>query len=167
MIHLTFGSFQFPCNPSALQILSQNDIKELPRPHFGAVSQNYGRLCRMVRGEGVFSGENAFLQFIRLRETSGGAALLTVPGFEPFYAFLKKLEYLGAPGQDFVRYAFEFVENPSMAYSRPAAPPQHIAAEGQTVFDIAELYGLSAEYILSRNPALQSLRLSEGEVVLL
>jgi spore coat assembly protein SafA len=84
-----------------------------PVPYGGCVMQDLGNTCRVLRGEGVFSGPGAYGEFLRLAEVfrEEGAGLLVHPVWQAERAWFVSLTVEEEPLPDYVRYRFEFWED--------------------------------------------------------
>jgi LysM repeat protein len=153
---LKYKNYQWPYNPSFIEILGQKNLKQLPVPFAGNIVQDFGEGNRLVKGKGEFFGEYAAKEYKQLFEiykdkTSG---FLNIPGIESFKAYFKSLVINCKPGPLTINYSFEFVEDLSIKQNtgEESLSSYHVVVLGETLFDIANKYGFTADYLLRLNP---------------
>lgn len=166
---MSFGTFVWPCKPKRLQIQRKRDLKRLRLPRAGCVLQDFGPCSREVSGEGDFSGEEFQKEFAQLLELyrKGEAALLSLPGCEPFPARLQTLDCTRGPYSNLIHYSFLFWEEGSAEQRLEAPAAQtHTVSEGETLWGIAASYGTTADDLAAKNPSIRRPdRLTPGEQV--
>ena len=120
-------------------------------PFGGYCLQNLGLTCRVMRGEGTFTGPEAYQEFRRLEEVfrSDGPGLLVHPVWQAASAYFVSLELKEEPLPDYVRYAFVFWEDGS-------APPGLTAKKGDTLWSISRRYGVSLQSLIRSNPGIKN-----------
>lgn len=156
-------------NPSTVKLLSSREIVEQKIPLASNILQNFGRNSRIVTGEGYLFGEDCFLQYDSLwelhkEETSG---LLTIPKFSVMNCYFTRLEIIGEPKENLIKYKFTFLEDMD-CYKSKFVPSFHIAEKGQSLWDISNKYNISVEELLSLNLWIKHpFSLSEGDKVIL
>lgn len=157
MNKMQFGDYVWRHNPEKLKMVYSKKLKVFRPPSQSPVFQNLGTDLRVVTGRGDFFGENAFSDFFRLAAefSKQNAALLTLPGFESFYAQFKKLELDGEAGEGLVGYTFEFWEVPGTVLSA-ADHTWHTVQAGESLWDISAKNGVSVERLLSLNPGIRN-----------
>lgn len=111
---LQYDTFSFPNNPETLQITYRREVSVENTSDGSWTIQNIGQLGRIVEGEGVFYGENAYESFSTLAKYiySFQALILQHPKWEAFRAHLTRLESIEEPCESCVRYRFTFIESP-------------------------------------------------------
>ncbi len=154
---MTFGSFTLPHNPRTLKVAFNRRVQPIHSIFKGEVLQDLGRQSRAVTGEGEFYGDSAYSDFYSLRALldQGEGLLLQLPGFEPFYARLKKVEFIGQPGPMLITYRFEFLEDLDRTYMTLYTTSLYTVKPGDNVFMVAAAQGKTVEEIMSKNPDLR------------
>ena len=152
---MRFSGLTLHHNPSKIEVL---DVSEL--------SEN------LIIGGVPFvcgSGANAFEQYLDLRDLykNGTAGALSLSGVRPFYAFLAKLGLKCMPVDDVVEYSFTFLEAPNLVPTENStAPLFRIAEEGQDLWDISVITGISVDTLVMLNPQLKSpCEVSQGDKI--
>ena len=167
LMTMRFKDFTWRDNPTALRVSCERGLAEAAAPFGESLARDLGPRQRKVTGEGAFAGEDAMEQWGRLSAlfAAGGPGLLQLPGVEPLWALLDRLELIGAQGRDLVRYAFSFTEE---AGRRPyAGRGRYRAQAGETLWDYARRWGRTVEELAAANPWVRDIcQLEEGEEVL-
>lgn len=153
MTKMRFGPFQWPANPTEIQVEGGRQIQEttFPAPSL----RETGPRLRTVNGKGFFTGPDAAAQFAALHAllTKGGAEALTLPEYGPMMAVLSELTLLRGHMR-MVEYAFLFRESPMEAGSAPCEDPAVRIAAGETLWDLAARHAIPIERLLALNPGL-------------
>ena len=110
---MRFKDYTWPHNPETCRVELERKMAVQKAPFGGYVLQDLGALCRVMRGEGVFSGENAYEEFRKLVRVfqKDGVGTLVHPVWKTMQAHFVALEVLEEPKPDYVRYTFEFWES--------------------------------------------------------
>lgn len=146
-------------------------------PFGGCVMQELGGSYRVLKGEGVFAGKDAYTQFKTLVEVfqEEGPGLLVHPVWPAERAYFASLEAEEEPLPDFVRYRFEFWEDwtgyesglkeiPAAdsggsnggAPAVSAAQTTHTVRKGDTLWGIAKQYGVELAALIQANPQIKN-----------
>ncbi len=173
---MRYRSYTWPHNPRVYSIDYHRTLAVHKLP-FGLYQlQDLGRTNRVMKGEGEFVGEGAYGQFGQLANTFylEGPGLLVHPLWQASNAYFVSLRLEQEPRPDYVRYSFEFweendlcggiatrtTEHPSVGTaSAPAAGAQarwHTVAKGDTLWALAQRYGLSLHQLVALNPQLKN-----------
>lgn len=173
---MRYRSYTWPHNPRVYSIDYHRTLAVHKLP-FGLYQlQDLGRTNRVMKGEGEFVGEGAYGQFGQLANTFylEGPGLLVHPLWQASNAYFVSLRLEQEPRPDYVRYSFEFweendlcsgiatraTEHPSGGTaSAPAAGAQarwHTVAKGDTLWALAQRYGLSLPQLVALNPQLKN-----------
>ena len=171
---MTFKGFVWPHNPRVYTITFERKLANYKVPFGRHYLQSLGQTRRVLRGEGEFVGEGAYDKFKELasifyEETPG---VLVHPVWVAATAWFVGLELRQEPRSDYVRYSFEFwevysgltdkleerVNGTAMSGGteggRQAA--YHTVARGDTLWAIANRYGVSLSAIIQWNPQIRN-----------
>lgn len=164
---MRYKDYIWPHNPRSFEVEYSRALSKRKLPLSGFSVQDFGRSWRVFRGEGEFSGENAYAQFERLAElfSKGGAGLLVHPVWKSVWVVFSKLSLKQEPRADFVSYSFEFTE-----YGTAQKDAVDVAAsedrggtytvtQGDTLGSIAATRGLELSEILKMNPQIKNANL--------
>ena len=172
---MTFKGFVWPHNPRVYTITFERKMANYKVPFGRHYLQSLGQTRRVLRGEGEFVGEGAYDKFKELasifyEETPG---VLVHPVWVAATAWFVGLELRQEPRSDYVRYSFEFWEVYSGLTDKleerangAAAPfggtegggqaAYHTVARGDTLWAIANRYGVSLSAIIQWNPQIKN-----------
>ena len=175
---MRFKDYTWPHNPEVYTVEYRRRMAALPVPGGGCVMQELGGAYRVMRGEGVFAGEGAYAEFLRLAEVfrQEGPGLLIHPVWPAEQAYFVELQAAEEPLPDYVRYTFAFWEDwtgyrgdltenddggtapwtGSAAASAPAAETVYTVKKGDTLWGIGQRYGVALADILAANPGIKN-----------
>ena len=176
---MRFKGYTWPHNPEIYHVERRRRLAAHPVPYGGCVIQDLGSECRVLRGEGVFAGANAYEQFRQLAAVfeEGGAGLLVHPVWRTERAWFAALTVEEEPLPDYVRYSFEFWEDwdggsGGLREAQETAPAQteeapdtgrqegtvrtHSVREGDTLWGIAQAYGTTLTEVIAANPQIKN-----------
>jgi len=145
-------------------------------PFGGCVMQELGNSYRVLKGEGVFAGEDAYTRFRELAEVfqEEGPGLLVHPVWQTERAYFASLEAAEEPRPDFVRYRFEFWEDwggydsglktvtaenggdGAQAGGTAQNKKIHTVRKGDTLWGIAKQYGVELTALIRANPQIKN-----------
>lgn len=168
---MRYKDYIWPHNPATYSITYERQIAVHKVPFGRHCMQDLGMGCRIMRGQGEFAGEGAYEEFKRLATVfyDGGPGLLIHPLWQIANAYFTNLKLEQEPLPDYVRYSFEFRErydgyNEELtALGRAGGPSAQSAGEtlpetvctavsGDTLWGIANRYGVTLEELLKANP---------------
>ena len=152
---MSYRDYVWPRNPEALRTERARNVTEFKIPgETGAVQEN-GTAPRKVTGSGRFTGDGAAEEFSRLSAVfaAGGSGALRLPGEAPFRAVFARLVTKGLPRLGCVAYEFTFLEDAGGASGETKGAA--VAAEGETLWDVANRCGASVDALLSANPQIE------------
>lgn len=174
---MRFKNFTWPHNPEVYSVEHRRRIAVHQVPFGGCVMQELGESYRVLKGEGVFVGKDAYEQFKTLTAVfqEEGPGLLVHPVWPAERAYFASLEATEEPLPDYVRYRFEFwedwtgydsglkeipVENSSGSDSRvqaaSTAQTVHTVRKGDTLWGIAKQYGVELTALIQANPQIKN-----------
>ena len=160
---MRFKDFTWPHNPEVYTVEHRRRIAVHQVPFGQCVMQELGGSYRVLKGEGVFVGEDAYEQFRRLVQVfrEDGPGLLVHPVWQTERAYFAALEMTEEPLPDFVRYRFEFWEDCGGQNGKT-----HAVRKGDTLWGIARQYSVGLEALLKVNPQIKNPNLIHpGEAV--
>lgn len=185
---MRYRGYTWPHNPRVYSIDYNRSVAMHKLP-FGLYQlQDLGRTNRVMKGEGEFVGEGAYQQFGQLANTFylEGPGLLVHPLWQASNAYFVSLRLEQAPRPDYVRYSFAFWEENDQyngvvtrvteltssgvveATSHTATPQGrwHSVTKGDTLWALAQRYGLSLTQLITLNPQIKNPNLIQvGEEV--
>lgn len=172
---MRYKDYIWPHNPATYSITYQRQIAVHKVPFGRHCMQDLGMGCRIMRGQGEFAGEGAYEEFKRLATVfyDGGPGLLIHPLWQIANAYFTNLKLEQEPLPDYVRYSFEFRErydgyNEELTVLgrvdgmsvQPAGEtlPETVctAVSGDTLWGIANRYGVALEDLLKANPGIKN-----------
>ena len=171
---MRYKGYTWPHNPKVYAIDYERKMAVHKTP-FGLFHlQDLGRTNRIMEGEGEFVGEDAYDQFGRLANVfyETGAGLLVHPLWQVSNAYFVSLRLEQEPRQDYVRYSFSFWEDDSwytglvtsqtsQSAGSGTAPSDagartHRVVQGDTLWAVANTYGLSLTALVALNPQIKN-----------
>ncbi len=161
---MRYKSYIWPHNPRSYQIDFERPVAVHKVPFGRHCIQDLGQGGRVMRGEGEFVGSGAYDQLKALATVfyQGGPGLLIHPVWQTSNAYFTQLRLVQEPSPDYVRYTFTFREGVGgydqglSAVETPAGvqvPRQrvHTVARGETLWSIAQRYGVALEQLIRAN----------------
>lgn len=150
---MRFNGVSIHHNPHTIIVSDKTDFSEQHLLTGKSLVFNGGVNALTVSGEGVFYGEDAFEQYLNLREIykKNQSGLLSIGGINPFFAYIKKLEMKSVPIDDYIEYTFEFIETESKWKENKTSKNFTIAKEGEDLWDISYRENISVDLLLSNN----------------
>lgn len=168
---MRYKDYIWPHNPTTYSITYERQLAVHKVPFGRYCIQDLGQSCRVMRGEGAFSGAGAYEEFKKLATIfySGGAGLLIHPVWQTSNAYFTALKLEQEPLPDYVRYSFEFRESfdgyrlelQQKSTAAAASPADRsatvcIITRGDTLWAIAQRCGVSLQALLQANPAIKN-----------
>lgn len=169
---MRFRDFTWPHNPETYEILFKRRVAAHKIPGGTAAMQDLGMTCRVMRGQGTFTGPGAYDQLRKLAKTfyKPGPGTLVHPVWQAASAYFVSLELLEKPLPEYVRYAFEFWEDAgagtgmtataaagkSPRTARAAGADTVTVKQGDTLWAIARRADLTLSALLTLNPQIKN-----------
>jgi len=180
---MRYKNFIWSVNPRACELKFEKKMALLKIPYGGVAAENLGATIKVLRGEGEFAGADAYAEFLKLAAVfeEDTAGILIHPVFTLPNAHFVGLTLSQKPLPDYVAYTFEFWDaseitapgktavssgsdtNPivSIIDKPEQAALYRTVREGETLWDIANVTGVTAEEIISLNPLIKNPNLIE------
>jgi len=185
---MRYKDYIWPYNPATYSITYERQIAVHKVPFGHYCMQDLGMGCRVMRGQGEFSGEGAYDEFKKLASIfyDDGPGLLIHPLWQISNAYFTALKLEQEPLPDYVRYSFEFRErydeyddslaslgsagSGSTVQNTSAAPSKtaHSVVSGDTLWGISKRYDVKLEDLLKANPGIKNpnlIRVGEEVVI--
>lgn len=172
---MRYKEYIWPHNPATYSITYERQVAVHKVPFGRYYMQDLGLGCRVMRGQGEFSGKNAYGEFKKLASVfySGGPGLLIHPLWQISNAYFTSLKLEQEPRPDYVRYSFEFRErydgyNEELSVRGASGEGADavvkttgqentcVVASGDTLWGIARRWDVSLESLLQANPGIKN-----------
>ena len=177
---MRYKDYTWPHNPEVYVVEHQRRLAVHPVPFGQCVIQDLGSSYRVLRGEGVFAGENAYEQFQQLVNVfrESGPGLLVHPVWQTERAWFASLTVTEEPLPDYVRYQFEFWEDwngyaegltqvdvgntsdgdveAAVRTDAGVETAVYLVKKGDTLWGIAKRYGVSLTALIAANPQIKN-----------
>lgn len=174
---MQFRDYVWPHNPRVYTITYEREIG-LHKVPFGRYQlQDLGLNRRVMKGEGAFVGEDAYDEFKKLATVfyEDGAGILVHPVWQTASAYFVDLSLTQEPKVDYVAYTFTFwedytgqsdglVESESATTTNTTGESQsvsssavyHTVSSGESLWVIANQYGVSLADLIEMNPEIKN-----------
>lgn len=172
---MRYKEYIWPHNPATYSITYERQVAVHKVPFGRYYMQDLGLGCRVMRGQGEFSGKNAYGEFKKLASVfySGGPGLLIHPLWQISNAYFTSLKLEQEPRPDYVRYSFEFrerydgyneklsvrdasEEGADATVKTTGQENACIVVSGDTLWGIARRWDVSLESLLQANPGIKN-----------
>ncbi len=165
---MQYKDYVWPHNPRTYQIRYERKLALHKVPFGRYVIQDMGMSRRVMTGEGEFYGPGAYEEFKKLASVfyGEGPGSLIHPVWQTAKAYFAELSLAQEPRRDYVRYTFTFWED-FAGYEKKLVRKQakggsegtgkvHRVVRGETMYSIANAYGLTLEDLVGRNPQIKN-----------
>ena len=171
---MQYKDYIWPHNPEIYTITFRRKVAAA-KVQFGRYGmQDLGLSYRVMEGEGVFEGKNAYNEFKKLATVfyQGEPGMLVHPVWQASNAYFVALELMQQPLENYVRYHFEFWETSPMGttlvrvsgsksggqVSIPAAKQtrSYTVVNGDTMWGIANRYDVTLTALIDANPQIKN-----------
>lgn len=144
------------CNPVSVEITTRRLTSDYTTYGYGESHSDIGAGCTIIKGVLELRGEHCIDMYADLRklQKDPGSGILYVPGYQPMRAVFTKLKANADATPEKILCAFEFTEENSVSEYK-SRKSIHTVAEGETLFDIAYVYGLKVDELLKLNPQIR------------
>ena len=155
LVPMRFKGFEWHHNPQEISFSCEKNVREHISPFQKSYIQNTGRKNMLIRGEGELYGSDCDEQFSRLLALfkSPGSGVLAIPKLCTVHAVFESLKIIGYPKPDVLNYSFVFRE--VMEETEDSAPTYYTAAQGETLWDVSYLFGVSIDALVACNPGVR------------
>ena len=176
---MRYKEFTWPHNPEIYTVEYRRQMAAHKVPFGRCVLQDLGYTYRVLKGEGVFTGNDAYRQFQELAAVfqESGPGLLVHPVWQAERAYFVELKVTEEPLPDYVRYSFTFWEDwngysggltasddggalsgtgSRTAAAESAAAESYTARKGDTLWGIAKRYDVTLAALIAANPQIKN-----------
>lgn len=176
---MRYKEFTWPHNPEIYTVEYRRQMAAHKVPFGRCVLQDLGYSYRVLKGEGVFTGNDAYRQFQELAAVfqESGPGLLVHPVWQAERAYFVELKVTEEPLPDYVRYSFTFWEDwngysggltasddggalsgtgSRTAAAESAAAETYTVRKGDTLWGIAKRYDVTLAALIAANPQIKN-----------
>ena len=176
---MRYKGYTWPHNPRVYSIDYERKMATNKVPFGLYYLQDLGRTRRVMEGEGEFVGEGAYSQFGELANVfhENGPGLLIHPVWQAASAYFVTLRLEQEPLPNYVRYSFSFWEDVDYysgaasvqtagsiggtgtgtgTFPAAGASTRYRVVQGDTLWGIAQRFGLPLETLVALNPQIKN-----------
>ena len=176
---MRYKEFTWPHNPEIYTVEYRRQMAAHKVPFGRCVLQDLGYTYRVLKGEGVFTGNDAYRQFQELAAVfqESGPGLLVHPVWQAERAWFVELKVTEEPLPDYVRYSFTFWEDwngysggltasddggalsgtgSKTTAAKSAAAETYTVRKGDTLWGIAKRYDVTLAALIAANPQIKN-----------
>lgn len=167
-MRMKFKNFEFPSNPSKIEILSSSAHSSKAELNGSSVVENISIKPTVICGSGEFYGEGGEEYCARLqnmlKDTTAG--WLFVTSAPPVRVFFTEFKFGKCTGKNAVSYSFEFTED--CTDKKVYRQADYITAcDSDNAFEIANRFGVSVSDIMRLNDFKTPFDIKKGDRVVL
>lgn len=157
MLQMRYKDFIWPNNPHTCALTTRREVATHKYPGQGYRLENLGMGQRILTGSGEFYGKDAYKTMKKLLKVfeQEGAGQLIHPVIQMNQAIFSRLKLLQEPRENYATYEFEFLEDgvsTTPEFLAQAAARTHTVKAGENLWQIAALYGTTAQSLIGLNP---------------
>lgn len=176
---MRYKEFTWPHNPEIYTVEYRRQMAAHKVPFGRCVLQDLGYTYRVLKGEGVFTGNDAYRRFQELAAVfqESGPGLLVHPVWRAERAYFVELKVTEEPLPDYVRYSFTFWEDwngysggltasddggalsgtgSKTTAAKSAAAETYTVRKGDTLWGIAKRYDVTLAALIAANPQIKN-----------
>lgn len=176
---MRYKEFTWPHNPEIYTVEYRRQMAAHKVPFGRCVLQDLGYTYRVLKGEGVFTGDDVYRQFQELTAVfqESGPGLLVHPVWQAERAYFVELKVTEEPLPDYVRYSFTFWEDwngysggltasddggalsgtgSKTTAAKSAAAETYTVRKGDTLWGIAKRYDVTLAALIAANPQIKN-----------
>ena len=176
---MRYKEFTWPHNPEIYTVEYRRQMAAHKVPFGRCVLQDLGYTYRVLKGEGVFTGNDAYRQFQELAAVfqESGPGLLVHPVWQAERAYFVELKVTEEPLPDYVRYSFTFWEDwngysggltasddggalsgtgSKTTAAKSAAAETYTVRKGETLWGIAKRDDVTLAALIAANPQIKN-----------
>ena len=170
---MKYRDFTWPQNPATFEVELRRTLHSYKIPFSGFSVQNLGMQNRVFKGEGEFTGPDAYDSFRRLAKafSVSGSGWLEHQVWPPVKVYFAKLKLKEEPREEYVSYSFEFWESEEQSgYTAGELDPgksKYISAQkNDTLALIASRYSKQLAKLRELNPQVKNPDvIDEGQII--
>ena len=155
LAQMRFAGFTWFHNPKEIRIIDEKSVGQHLSPDCRCSSRSFGRKCRVIYGTGELYGEDCLKQYRKLYELycQNKPGILSIPQLPPLYAVFEELVFEEGTVPDVVTYKFKFRECEAKSFD--TQKQYHTVKSGETLWDIAYIYGMTVDELVALNPSIK------------
>lgn len=173
MSNVEYGTIRFfghtlHHNPHTLKISDSGYVKENIIPYKNSVLVNTGAKGMIIKGDGVFYGENPLQQYLQLREIykKSKIGVLSIGGIGSMYAYLSDLQMKCEAVDNCIDYSFQFIKCDDLIEENSTAPSEYILNDGEDLWDVSLKLNIDIDKLMGLNLNIVSpVDISKGTII--
>ena len=165
---MRFCGYTLHHNPHTLKISDSGNVSENAIPYTYSLVESTGAKAMIIKGDGVFYGEDALQQYIQLRQIykQGRAGVLSIGGIGSMYAYLSDLQMKCEAVDNYVEYSLQFVECEGIVKENSTEPTEYVVGENEDLWDISLKLNINIDTLILLNPHIISpVDIVSGEII--
>lgn len=156
LVPMRFCSYTWHHNPKSIKVICNKDVVNLCSPYQKHFSNDFGENLKTVSGVGELYGENCLEEYRSLEKVYKlkKQGILSIPKTICMYARFEKLSLIGEAKENVLTYEFVFKETAN-ENTEDDTSIIHTVSQGETLWDIANMYEKKIESLVSLNPQIR------------